>query len=391
MNRFSFLLIIPVATLLIVALSSICCGCISSVSPAGTAPLSRANENPVKGFRPVRKPVLGLTLEHDPSRALYRLVSRDKPRDVLCSGSREHCEGELVAILEERHGDGNVNWPLPTLGGKQFWADHVVLSNWRVQENVHTGHFRLLDPHDTRMAWGSFEHCRVPLERVRLEHQIAPRSDHLGILLHGRGRSKDAFGKLQSSLETAGYEVATINYPSSQRPIREHSEQLARVLAAFNEIRTVSFVTHSLGAIVLRGFLSTEALQDSHDLDIGRAVMLAPPNQGSIAAEILQDWFLFKTIAGEAGQELTPENVGRIPAPSCEFGVIAGGDGEAGYNPLLDGDGDGVVTVESTRLKGMRDFLVVPASHTLVIDNEQTLQAIPSFLESGAFGKPRAE
>ncbi|MGQ9575532.1 MAG: hypothetical protein ACUVUC_09450 [Thermoguttaceae bacterium] len=33
---------------------------------------------------------------------------------------------------------------MPTLGGKQFWADELLFHQWRIQRNVLTGHCRLL-------------------------------------------------------------------------------------------------------------------------------------------------------------------------------------------------------------------------------------------------------
>ena len=45
---------------------------------------------------------------------------------------------------------------MPTLGGKVFWGDNFIYAGWRIQENVVTGHHRLLDPDDVRQAWGTY-------------------------------------------------------------------------------------------------------------------------------------------------------------------------------------------------------------------------------------------
>jgi hypothetical protein len=115
--------------------------------------------------------------------------------------------------------------------------------------------------------------------------------------------------------------------------------------------------------------------------------MIAPPNQGSAIAEALRDWLPYRATLGEVGQELTPEAVARMPLPSCEFGIIAGGKGDGkGLNPLLRGDNDGVVTVDETRLRGAADFLLLHATHTFIMANEKCIEATRRFLETGRFG-----
>lgn len=49
------------------------------------------------------------------------------------------------------------NIPLPTLGGLVFWNDLIEVNGWRVQQNVITGHCRVLDEDNIRRAWGGEE------------------------------------------------------------------------------------------------------------------------------------------------------------------------------------------------------------------------------------------
>ncbi len=46
--------------------------------------------------------------------------------------------------------------PVKTLGGLQFWSDTYIHAGWRIQTNLISGHFRLLDPDNVRHSWGSF-------------------------------------------------------------------------------------------------------------------------------------------------------------------------------------------------------------------------------------------
>ena len=69
-----------------------------------------------------------------------------------------------ASSLELRGQDGApVNFPTATLGGTQFWSDELVFRDWRIQRNVLSGHYRLLDDRDFRMAWGTLDQCRARL------------------------------------------------------------------------------------------------------------------------------------------------------------------------------------------------------------------------------------
>jgi hypothetical protein len=79
----------------------------------------------------------------------------------------------------------------------------------------------------------------------------------------------------------------------------------------------------------------------------------------------------------------------RLATPSFEFGIIAGGrGGERGYNPLVPGDNDGVVSVASTRLAGAADFAVLPALHTFMMNDAKVQEYTLRFLQHGYFVSP---
>ncbi len=336
-------------------------------------------------FERLRPPVLGFALESDPARECYRLVATEENDRVLCIGTRESCEAALIAALESRHGNAEDTFPMFTLGGKQFWEDRFVYQGWRIQRNIFSGDCRLLDPRDIRRAKGDEEECRIAFEERRIRDGIRRRSADIVVLIHGLGRSKDSFDKMEKALERAGYEVEAINYPSTRRDIRDHASQIRDVLDGLEDANRVSFVTHSLGGIVVRELLALDGSWKER-IQIGRVVMLAPPNQGSILAETMKDWTPFQLIAGEVGQQLTPGEIGAFPRPCCEFGIIAGGTGRpTGINPFLDGDNDGVVTVESTRLDGASDFLRIHAEHTFIMNHRDCIRATIRFLGSGRF------
>lgn len=295
----------------------------------------------------------------------------------------------LTAIgLCAQEPDKRFNIPVKTLGGRQFWADQHVFQGWRIQEHVFTRHFRLLDPENYRRAWGSREHCEGVFEQACKDLELQSKSDHLVVLLHGLGRSRHSLKKMEANLVASGFEVAAVNYPSTRRSIDEHAAQVEKILAERTDVKEVSFVTHSMGGIVVRALLHRKGSW-KESIRTGRVVMLAPPSQGSLAADFLKDSLPFQLIAGEAGQQLEPQAMAQLPPPPCSFGIIAGGKGDdKGYNPILPGDDDGVVTVENAKLEEAADFLLVHSSHTNIMNQDEVVAATLSFLKNGSFGKP---
>ncbi len=279
------------------------------------------------------------------------------------------------------------NLPFPTMGGRQIWADQFMRHGWRIQRNVFTDHFRLLDPGNIRRAWGSYEHCRTRFDDHIRRAETPAQSDHIVMLVHGLGRSSSAFAAMEDALRQAGITTANINYPSTRQGISAHADDVQRIIESFEDIQSISFVTHSLGALVIRDLLARGGAWRDR-MDVRRIVMIAPPNQGSQLAKRLSAIPAFHWLTGESGQDLASEVARNLPVPDAEIGVIAGGRGsEQGFNPILSGDDDGFVAVSETHLDGMDDFLLVNTTHGLIDDHPLTIAATIAFLNDGRFGQ----
>ena len=63
---------------------------------------------------------------------------------------------------------------MKTLSGRQFWSDVRFFRSWRIQRNVFTGHFRLLDPRNHRHAFGTLETCLATLEEIKRRENSRP-------------------------------------------------------------------------------------------------------------------------------------------------------------------------------------------------------------------------
>jgi pimeloyl-ACP methyl ester carboxylesterase len=293
--------------------------------------------------------------------------------------------------------------PVPTLGGKQFWADELFFHQWRIQRNVLDGHYRLLDERDLRHASGSFEECRAVLEKIKRQRHLPRMTGKAVVVLHGLIRSRASMESLCRYLrQQGGYQVFNIEYPSTRDDIAEHARSLRRVIDNLDGIDEINFVAHSMGNIVVRHYLGDLARQEAWKQTaggvaadrraaarFGRFVMLAPPNQGARLAEMFADNVLFGAVFGDAGHQLGRDWTDlekRLATPTFEFGIIAGGKGNSkGYNPLLEGDNDGTISVDTAKLAGARDFTVLPVLHSFVMDDDKVQECVLCFLRHGYF------
>ncbi len=193
------------------------------------------------------------------------------------------------------------------------------------------------------------------------------------ILVHGLGRTAKSMQGLAGSLSDIGYESLNINYPSRSDTIENLSQEY--ILAAVKQFcgdtrRKIHFVTHSMGGMMVRYFLSQNQLPN-----LGRVVMLAPPNQGSKYADRWSKLPLSSLIFGQALAQMTSDTnsmPNTLPEPDYEVGVIAG-------------QKDGKVTIEQTKLSKMSDFLIVSEKHTFIMNSNKVIEATDNFFKEGKF------
>ncbi|MEZ6016203.1 MAG: lipase [Planctomycetota bacterium] len=296
------------------------------------------------------------------------------------------------------------NLACPTLGGTEFWSDVAWDAGWKVQRHAWTGHARLLDPKGVRRAWGAEGACRAALAARRAVGQGAaepaasgsasatsPAGAPLVVLLHGLGRSHRSFAALEERLHAEGYEVLAFEYASTRGTISEHAAALAGLLEGLAAPREVSFVTHSLGGIVLRELTRDAAAPWRARHTLGRAVTLAAPHGGAEIAARLSRCAPVRWVLGPAFVALGDGAAAALPEPDLEFGAVVAvrGDGR-GWNPWVAGDDDGLVAATEATLPGAREVLFVEALHTFVMNEPRVLDAVVEFLRVGAFGSALA-
>lgn len=205
------------------------------------------------------------------------------------------------------------------------------------------------------------------------------------ILLHGLARSEKSMWKMARAMGKAGFYVINQGYDSRHHDVASLARHvLPQALHQVKPGHRVHFVTHSLGGILLRQYVKHHPIEN-----LGRVVMLGPPNQGSQVVDKLKKMPGFYHLNGPAGMELGTDGVvTHLGRANFELGVIAG---SRSINPilsmLLPGANDGKVTVASTRLKGMKAHLTLPVSHPFMMRSPQVIAQVIHFLLFGRFDK----
>jgi pimeloyl-ACP methyl ester carboxylesterase len=299
-------------------------------------------------------------------------------------------QDELISMNNHRL----PNLDLPTMGGSQFWTDHIWRRSWRIQQNVQTKHWRLIDGDNVRRAWGSRAACEealqeyVPVNDVPFTHAV--------VYLHGLMRTSRSMKPVAEAVhQELSLPAIYFEYASTRQPIAEHAAALREFLQSMPPTLKLSFVGHSMGNIVLRHVIGDCLTQgDQATLDrMHSIVMLGPPNQGAAIARQLSKVDLYKWVTGPGGMELGPhwETIeSKLAEPRCPFGIVAG-HMEEGFlsNPLISEDSDFVVGVEETKLPHATDMLELPQLHSFLMDDPAVQTAVINFIDHQKFDDGR--
>lgn len=286
---------------------------------------------------------------------------------------------------------GYFNVKFKTFGGMQFWTDLVHFHHWRIQRNVMTGHFRLVDENNVRHAWGNFEHCEQKLKSIAIEKNMPPMRGTVVIMLHGMGRTRSSLSSMGNLIhEQTGFTIVNMGYASMRGGLDDHADALHNVICRMPEVEQIHFVCHSLGNIVVRRYLQKYPDPQTGipgDPRINRMVMLGPPNMGSALAKLASKTGVFQLATGESGRTLASDwsNVDQhLATPPFEFGILAGSTENSWIkNAMLKGDSDLFVTVEETMLPGATDHQVIDGYHGFMMSDKKVQGYVAQFLQRG--------
>ncbi|MEH6595564.1 MAG: alpha/beta fold hydrolase [Colwellia polaris] len=204
------------------------------------------------------------------------------------------------------------------------------------------------------------------------------------ILLHGLARSAHSMDKMAERLTAQGYKVLNIDYPSRSYSIEQLAEKTISDALLQCEGMPVSFVTHSMGGILVRQFLSNHTVKN-----LNKVVMLGPPNKGTEIVDKLSNIPGFHLVNGDAGMQLgtgalsVPNQLGKA---NFDVGIIAGTQSiNLILSSLIPDTDDGKVSVESTKVEGMNDHIEMPTTHVFMMRNDAVIEQVLHYLKQGKF------
>lgn len=210
---------------------------------------------------------------------------------------------------------------------------------------------------------------------------------HKIYLIHGFAGLGVEMLKVERALLKEGFDTEIYTYPSLSEDIDTVSQHLYLHILKENP-DTISFVTHSMGALVARSvyrWIDTTR----HFPYIHRMVMIAPPNKGTPVADFFVESRIARFLGGPNVENLTTDPVfgaSRYPIPDCEVGILLGvGGNRRGYNLFLEENNDGLILPEDAKLGNEEDLAFVKASHLQILFKRRAISLVNSFLRKGRF------
>ena len=199
------------------------------------------------------------------------------------------------------------------------------------------------------------------------------------LLLHGIWNARLWLSPLAARLRAAGFAPRIWGYASV---FGGPEQAIPRLIDALRAGPPTHLLGHSLG-----GLVALEALRRAPDLPVPRVVCLGTPLRGSETARRLAAHRVAGLVLGRSSQALRCGYEAWEGA--TEIGMVAG-DVPHGIGRVLrvfDDESDGTVRVAETRIPGLADHCIVPASHSGLVLSAEAARQAAAFLARGRFDR----
>lgn len=218
--------------------------------------------------------------------------------------------------------------------------------------------------------------------------QVAAAEEGTVVLLHGLRGSAWNMKLYANIFAQDSMRVVNWGYPSREKNIVEHAHDLVQQLkrlAAQRPGENIHFVAHSMGALVLRAAVNHPECPS--EARLSRVVLLAPPNNGAAWGRYLGKFKLVNKLTkdkaeAELMREQNFDHLGFFPLP-MQVLVIAG---TWNFNPIIEGENDGVVAVSETFLSTPHCHATLNTGHKTILMNKESLELTKKFIQNKNIG-----
>ncbi len=328
-----------------------------------------------------------------PNRKEQKQIAKEAKRNARAERKVERKRARELRRLERKRAKELKTAEKRGAKGSQFWADRVVVDDWRVQLHVRQGRARVLDAKNKKVFTGTA--YQEAFDALTDAHRPDDGGrDHVVFFLHGFGGRTKRMTDLCQAAREAGFLAEMVEYPSLFRRVDEIANTVAQLVidsVALRKLHTakVSLVAFSMGGLVASSV--AHALLSAKDAPkLAHIITIGTPHLGSPLANYTKSLTL---LGGPNITELTTTNTTQLTRLKAirglSFGVICGDGHQNAWTRLgLVGRGDGVVELASANWEGATDSLIVDkVKHTALPSNRQVIAGAIEFLTSGRFKK----
>jgi len=216
---------------------------------------------------------------------------------------------------------------------------------------------------------------------------VIAKSSNRIYILHGYAGPGFEMRTILKAVEKEGYDCTLFKYHSFVDDVDSVGLDLIKRIQS-DGADTISFVTHSMGALVVRSIYKHIDSLAGFPI-IKRIVMIAPPNNGTQVADFYYKYRFFRYFLGPNIRNMTTDSIFgavKYPIPTCEVGLItASFGGSKTLNVLLDADNDGLVAPKHSKLGVEKDSVYVKTWHVGLLFDKRVIRYVISFLKWGEF------
>lgn len=193
------------------------------------------------------------------------------------------------------------------------------------------------------------------------------------VLIHGQGRSPLSMTLLGWRLRRAGHDIHYFGYSPMLQSFESITARFIQTIHDEIGNRPYAIVSHSLGGIITRASLPYL----THNLP-KHLVMLAPPNQPARIAKKMRANPVYGWFTRDCGRKLGDDSFYEtLPRPTIPTTIIAGTRGFRGkLSPFGEKANDTVLAVEETRLGKGYEVILVPATHSFIMNSKQVAKTV---------------